>query len=251
VEDVDAVELEQMGFSKGEIPTLRLYGPRGCLKCKSVGYKGRVGLFELMAVNEEIAKAINAGASEDHLRRIASKEGMVTLREAGLEKIRRGITSAEEVLKCTVATKEMLPSYLLKPDLEQYEDRSVIVREGTHDKDFFSLVQGALLVVKKGKKIGEIKEPGEFFGEMAAITGQVRSTTIISNGRSTVKRFPGDKLSEIIEQYPDVTKKLFEITANRLHRAELQIVELLRDAMGRQRDNGVISIKERRSGFER
>jgi type IV pilus assembly protein PilB len=55
----DREELEKMGFSKEEIPSLQLYGPSGCPECNG-GYKGRVGLYELMEVTDEVSKAINA-----------------------------------------------------------------------------------------------------------------------------------------------------------------------------------------------
>ena len=243
-------ELEKMGFFKEEIPNLNIFGPTGCSECNRVGYKGRVGLFEVMEVNDEVVKAINSGASEDHLRRIACREGMVTLREAGLEKIRLGVASVEDVLKMTVPTKEAIPSYLLRPIIEHYDHKAVIIREGAHDKDFFSLVQGALLVVKKGKIITEIIEPGDFFGQIAAINGKPRAVSIISKGKTTVKRFPGDKITEIIEQYPEITKKLFEITANRLQRADQQVANLLlKDAIRKQQRKDVISIRDRRDGF--
>ena len=220
-------ELVQMGFSEEEIPDLEIYEPRGCAKCNSIGYKGRLGLYELMAVTEEVAKVINAAAPEDHLRRIATQEGMVSLRDAGLEKVRQGVTSVEEVLKRTTMTKEAIPSYLLNPEIEQYDDRDVIIREGTQDKDFYQLVQGSLMVVKKGKKIAEIVEPGEYFGEAAVITDEPRSASIVSKGRSKIRRFPGDKLPEIIEKFPHVTKQLFGESERRLKKSNLKIVRLL------------------------
>jgi type IV pilus assembly protein PilB len=220
-------ELVKMGFSEEEIPDLEIYEPRGCAKCNSIGYKGRLGLYELMAVTEEVAKVINAAAPEDHLRRIATQEGMVSLRDAGLEKVRQGVTSVEEVLKRTTLTKEALPSYLVHPDIELYDDRDVIIREGTHDIDFFQLVQGSVMVVKNGKKIAEIVEPGEYFGEAAVITGEARSASIVSKGRSRIKRFPGDKLPEIMEKYPDVAKQLFEESERRLQQSNLKMVKLL------------------------
>ena len=230
-------ELVQMGFSEEEIPELELYDARGCPKCNSIGYKGRVGLYELMAVTEEVAKVINAAAPEDHLRRVATQEGMVSLRDAGLDKIKKGVTTVEEVLKRTTMTKEALPSYLVHPDIELYNDRDVIIREGTHDIDFFQLVQGSLMVVKNGKKIAEIVEPGEYFGEAAVITGEVRGASIVSKGRSRIKRFPGNKLSEIIEKYPDVAKQLFEETSKRLQNSNLKVVKLLNDI--KQRSSSV------------
>jgi len=219
VKDLDQEELEMIGFSLEEIPNLTIYAPKGCPECNGSGYKGRIGLYELMEVTDEVSKAINASVPENQLAKIAIKEGMVTLRDAGLEKIRQGLTSVEEVLKRTVISKEAMPAYLINPEMEHYEEGDVIVREGNKDFDFFKLVQGALYVVKQGKKIGEIIQPGEFFGEMSALSNEPRSATIISKGRSVVKRFPGDKLSEIIEKYPDVSKHLFETLASRLDHA--------------------------------
>ncbi len=220
-------DLEFQGFSKDEIADLKIYGPKGCGHCNGTGHKGRVGLYELMEVTDNVAKAISAQVPEDHLRKVAVQEGMVTLREAGLRKIRSGETSYEEVLKKTVVTKEALPAYLINPDIERYEDKDIIIREGNTDIDFFVLVQGGVYVVKGGKKIAEIVQPGEYFGEMSAITGEPRSASIISKGRSMVKRFPGDKLTEVIEKYPDVAKHLFSVLAARLDSTDKRFVNML------------------------
>jgi type IV pilus assembly protein PilB len=230
VKDPDPEELEKMGFSKEEIPELTIYGPKGCSECNK-GYKGRLGLYELMEVTDEVSKAINASVPEDQLRKTAMAEGMDTLREAALEKLRQGVTSIEEVLKRTIITKEALPAYLINPDVENYEDGDVIIREGNRDVDFFKLVQGAVSVVKQGNKIAQIVEPGEYFGEMAAISGEPRSASIVSKGRCVIKRFPGDKLSEVIQKYPDVAKHLFEVSAKRLIQANNVILKLARNRM--------------------
>ncbi|MCG8550384.1 MAG: Flp pilus assembly complex ATPase component TadA, partial [Desulfobacterales bacterium] len=219
-------DLELHGFHKSEIPDLTIYGPKGCPHCNGTGYKGRVGLYELMEVTDEVAKAISAEVPEDQLRKVAIAEGMVTLRDAGLVKVKSAETSLDEVLRKTVITKEALPAYLVNPDIEQYEDKDVIIREGNTDIDFFKLVQGAVYVVKGGKMIAEITQPGDYFGEMAAITGTPRSASIVSKGRSKVKRFPGDKLTEIIEKYPDVAKHLFSVLADRLNETDRKLVSL-------------------------
>ncbi|MBU4069148.1 MAG: type IV-A pilus assembly ATPase PilB [Proteobacteria bacterium] len=229
VNKINPDELEAMGFPKDEIPDLKIYKPKGCPACKGTGYKGRLGLYELMEVTDEVAKAINANVPEDQLRKTAIQEGMATLRDAGLTKIREGMTSVEEILKRTTITKEALPAYLVNPDVERYEDKDVIIREGNKDIDFFKLIQGALFVVKGGKKIAEIVQPGEYFGEMSAITGEPRSASIISKGRSIIKRFPGDKLYELIEKYPDVAKHLFKVIASRLDRADKIMVRLINE----------------------
>ena len=224
----NAKELELHGFSKDEIEALTIYGPKGCSHCNGTGYKGRVGLYELMEITDEVGKAISAEVPEDQLRKVAMQEGMITLRDAGLQKIRTSEVSLEEVLKKTTITKEALPAYLINPDVERYDDKDVIIREGNTDIDFFTLVQGGLYVVKGGKKIAEIVEPGEYFGEMSAITGEPRSASIIAKGRATVKRFPGDKLTEVIEKYPDVAKHLFGVLAARLDSTDKRFVNMLK-----------------------
>ncbi len=214
------------GFREAELDSLNLYTANGCPACNGLGYKGRVGFFELMEVNDEVAKAISAEIPEDQLRKVAVKEGMVPLRDAALQKCRVGITSLEEALRRTVAHKESLPAYLVNPDEEQYNDGDTIIREGNTDKDFFKLIRGALTVIKGGKKIAELTEPGEYFGEMAAITGEQRTASIVSQGRSTVKRYPGDKIDEIIEKYPDVSNHLFKTITVRLQKSNQIIVKL-------------------------
>ncbi len=226
VSKLDKEELLKIGFKEEELPTLKINGPKGCPACNGGGYKGRVGLFELMEVTEEVSKAINAQVPEDQLRKIAVQNGMVTLREAGLQKIREGVTSIEEVLRRTVVTEESLPAYLVHPDIEEYQDGDLVIRQGNNDKDFFKLVNGAVMVVKDGKKIAEISEPGEYFGEMSAISGEPRSASIVAKGRCKVKRFPGDKLMEVIEKYPEVGKYLFKTVVGRLGQANGIIVKL-------------------------
>ncbi len=219
-------ELVKIGFREDEINDLTIYGANGCPECNGLGYKGRVGFFELMEITDEVAKAISAEVPEDQLRKIAIQEGMTPLREAALKKVRNGITSIEEALRRTVAHRESLPAYLVNPDQENYEDGDVIIREGNKDIDFFKLIRGALTVVKGGKKIAELTEPGEYFGEMASITGEQRTASIISQGRSTVKRYPGDKIIEIINKYPDVSSHLFITMTKRLQKSNQIIVKL-------------------------
>jgi type IV pilus assembly protein PilB len=219
-------ELVKAGFHQDEVNDLVVYGPVGCPTCNNLGYKGRVGFFELMEVTDEVAKAINAEVPEDQLRKVAIQEGMTPLREAALQKVREGITSIDEALRRTVAHKESLPAYMVNPDQENYEDGDVIIREGNKDIDFFKLIRGGLTVIKGGKKIAELTEPGEFFGEMAAITGEQRTASIISQGRSTVKRYPGNKIDEVIEKYPDVSRHLFRTMTKRLQKTNQIIVKL-------------------------
>lgn len=225
-EQRDPKELLSMGFKEEEVDYVVTYGPVGCPECNGLGYKGRVGFFELMEVTDEVAKAISAEVPEDHLRKVAHQEGMVPLRQAAIEKVRQGVTSVDEALRRTVAHEESLPAYLVNPDVENYEDADTIIREGNTDIDFFKLIRGGLSVVKGGKKIAELTEPGEYFGEMAALSGEQRTASIVSMGRSTIKRYPGGKLDEIITKYPDVSIHLFKTMATRLHKTNQIIVKL-------------------------
>ncbi len=233
-EQHDPEELISMGFEKDEADYVVTYGPVGCPACNGLGYKGRVGFFELMEVNDEVSKVISAEVSEDVLRKVAIQEGMVPLRAAAIQKVRQGITSVEEALRRTVIHEESLPAYLVNPDIEKYEDGEVIIREGNTDVDFFKLMRGGLSVVKNGKKIAELTNPGEYFGEMAALTGEHRNASIVAMGKAAVKRFPGDKLYEIIEKYPDVSGHLFRAMASRLHKSNQILVKLAGGGSGRQ-----------------
>ena len=225
--NINPTELVDMGFSPDEISKLQIYGPKGCPECMGSGYKGRVGLFELMEITENVARVISADVSEDILRKTALHEGMVTLRNAGLEKIRQGATSVEEVLRRTNLTKGSIPEYLANPEIEEYDSKAVIFREGNRGSDFFKLVKGELIVVKDGKKISEIVQPGDYFGEIAAITGKERSETVVSRGKSIVERYPGDKFQEIIDKYPKITNKILEQMAGRIDASTKILVNLM------------------------
>jgi type IV pilus assembly protein PilB len=94
--------LVDVGFPVEEAPKIRLLKGRGCQQCNNTGYRGRVGLFEVMEVSEEIRELVLSGASAMELRRKAIEEGMLTLRVSGLHKIREGATTVEEVVRETV-----------------------------------------------------------------------------------------------------------------------------------------------------
>jgi len=96
----DKEVLLNLGFKESELATLKLYKPNGCEKC-SEGYKGRVGIYQVMPISETMGKIVmNQGTAID-LAEQASKEGILDLREAALEKARQGVTSIEEVDRVT------------------------------------------------------------------------------------------------------------------------------------------------------
>lgn len=94
--------LIDVGFKPEEASSIQLYKGRGCKTCNNTGFKGRVGLYEVMEITDELRELIIIGASAMELRRKAIDLGMITLRESGLCKIRQGITTIEEVVKETV-----------------------------------------------------------------------------------------------------------------------------------------------------
>ena len=95
--------LIEIGFPPSEAPKIKNYKGRGCQTCNGTGYKGRVGLYETMEVTDEIRELILIGASALELRKKAIDDGMISLRESGLHKIRNGVTTVEEVVRETVA----------------------------------------------------------------------------------------------------------------------------------------------------
>ena len=95
--------LIEVGFSADEASKLKTYKGKGCSTCNNTGYKGRIGLYEVMEVSDDIRELILIGASALELRKKAIDDGMITLRESGLHKIRNGLTTLEEVVRETVA----------------------------------------------------------------------------------------------------------------------------------------------------
>jgi type IV pilus assembly protein PilB len=94
--------LIDVGFSASASKDIKTFKGTGCNACNNTGYKGRIGLYEVMEVSDDLRELILVGASGLELRRKAIEEGMLTLRQSGLEKIRAGMTTVEEVVRETV-----------------------------------------------------------------------------------------------------------------------------------------------------
>jgi type IV pilus assembly protein PilB len=95
--------LEAARLPEGWLDEHKLYKGTGCEKCDGSGYKGRQGLYEVMAMSARLRKLIMAEAGTDDLRDAAIEEGMLTLRMDGIKKLEKGVTTLEEVLKETAA----------------------------------------------------------------------------------------------------------------------------------------------------
>jgi type IV pilus assembly protein PilB len=94
--------LLQAGFHEHEIDgSWQLYGPNGCDKCKGSGYKGRVGIYQVMPISEEIQRIIMTNGNSIDIAEQAQQEGIKDLRQSGLLKVKQGLTSLEEVLATT------------------------------------------------------------------------------------------------------------------------------------------------------
>jgi type IV pilus assembly protein PilB len=94
---IPATALQESGFRVGT--DLEAYEPVGCPRCNQLGYRGRVGLFSVMVMSEAIKEMTVNHASEQDIARTARQEGMLTLKEDGLGKVRAGITSIEEIAR--------------------------------------------------------------------------------------------------------------------------------------------------------
>ncbi len=85
----------------GKVKTVRLYKGKGCQLDHGIGYEGRIGIFEVLEIDEEVRKAILKRADADTIKKIAIKSGMTTMIENGLEKVKQGLTTIEEILRVT------------------------------------------------------------------------------------------------------------------------------------------------------
>jgi type IV pilus assembly protein PilB len=94
--------LVNLGYKKDETGSFKVFKGRGCDKCNNTGYKGRVGLVEVMQIDDDLRDMILAGGSALDIKKRAIDNGMITLRRSGLIKIKEGITTVEEVVRETV-----------------------------------------------------------------------------------------------------------------------------------------------------
>jgi type IV pilus assembly protein PilB len=86
------------GYEEGSLPE-KLWRPKGCKKCGGTGYRGRLGVHEVMLISEEIGDLTVKEATAEAIKAVAMEQGMLTLRQDGLEKARQGSTSVEEIAR--------------------------------------------------------------------------------------------------------------------------------------------------------
>lgn len=99
--DYDTDTLLAAGFAENDLGGWTAYQPGGCERCSQSGYKGRVGVYQVMPVTEAMEKIILAHGSALEIEAQAQRDGIRSLREAGLQKVKQGLTSLDEILGCT------------------------------------------------------------------------------------------------------------------------------------------------------
>ena len=100
--DIPREALEKEGFSADDIEAgLTIYAPKGCKQCNE-GYKGRVGIFQVMEVSEAMGRIIMEGGNAMQIADQAAREGVIDLRQAGLNKVKEGVTSLVEINRVTI-----------------------------------------------------------------------------------------------------------------------------------------------------
>jgi general secretion pathway protein E len=99
----DARLIDSLQLEPHEIEGVRFYEGRGCDACRHTGFRGRTGIFEYIALDDDFRKLINKRASTDQIRALALQKGYSTLRRDGWQKVRRGITTLSEIIRVTLA----------------------------------------------------------------------------------------------------------------------------------------------------
>jgi type IV pilus assembly protein PilB len=101
VEAVPPEALIELGISEKEVPSFVCYRGKGCADCSGTGYRGRIALYEVMTMHEKLREMVLIGASASEIKREAINHGMLTLRLSGIHKLKEGVTSIGEVLRCS------------------------------------------------------------------------------------------------------------------------------------------------------
>jgi type IV pilus assembly protein PilB len=101
--DVPAQVLIDLGVAPEEVPNYKVMKGRGCGTCNNTGYKGRIAVYEIMFMNDELAEFVLNGASTLELKREAIRQGMSSLRMSALKKLGGGFTSVDEVVRATAS----------------------------------------------------------------------------------------------------------------------------------------------------
>ena len=100
--ELNEKEMRALNLDAARVAQASIFGPVGCPKCRGNGYRGRMGIFELFNIDDEVRSMVNGGLTTSQLRRRARELGMRTLREDGIRKVLSGLTSGAEVVHATM-----------------------------------------------------------------------------------------------------------------------------------------------------
>lgn len=101
LKDIGLVDEPRVTGHESRTTNIKFYRGKGCSKCMNTGYKGRIGIFELMVLDKEILNLVIAKAPHEAIRRQAIASGMITLKQDGIQKVKAGLTTVEEMLRVT------------------------------------------------------------------------------------------------------------------------------------------------------
>jgi len=104
--DLTKFDLEEIGFPQDKLEGSNVCQPVGCESCRSTGYRGRTGIYEVLVMDDSIRPLVISHASASEIKHMALRNGMRTLRNDGWDKVLRGITTVEEVLRVAEADEE-------------------------------------------------------------------------------------------------------------------------------------------------
>ncbi|MCL4558703.1 MAG: type IV-A pilus assembly ATPase PilB [Deltaproteobacteria bacterium] len=99
--DIEKKALLDIGISESEVAKIKVYKGKGCTTCNNTGYKGRIAVYEILTIGEEIRELILAGASANEIKKEAMRVGMMTMRQSSIELLRKGLTTVDEVVRVT------------------------------------------------------------------------------------------------------------------------------------------------------
>ncbi|HJU41298.1 MAG TPA: ATPase, T2SS/T4P/T4SS family, partial [Vicinamibacterales bacterium] len=99
--------LRSLNMTEADAANISFYRPVGCDACHQTGYRGRIGIYEVMRISDRLRRMIAQRASEDAVREVAMSTGMLTLGDDALAKVKAGVTTAEELLRVVTEVREM------------------------------------------------------------------------------------------------------------------------------------------------
>ena len=99
--DIEKKFLTDIGMSEAEAKTTKTYKGKGCNTCSNTGYKGRIAVYEILTIAEEIRELILAGASANEIKKEAIRIGMMTMRQSAIDLLKKGLTTIDEVVRVT------------------------------------------------------------------------------------------------------------------------------------------------------